>query len=77
MTPATTSDRSLPSGAYITDTSYRPLVGVSRDGQIYILDPLVTLRYTPRDGYLGIDIVRDGQVMASAVYRIEFFYTMK
>ena len=57
--------------------SYRPLVGLSRDGQIYILDPSITLRYAPRDGYLGIDIVQAGKVMASMVYRIEFFYTMK
>ena len=47
--PASQTDASIPGGQYITDMSYRPLAALARDGNIYTLDPLVTLRYRSRD----------------------------
>lgn len=46
---ASQRDVSIPGGQYITDTSYRPLAAIARDGNIYIIDPLVTLRYRPQN----------------------------
>ena len=47
--PASPIDPSIPGGQYITDMSYRPLAALARDGNIYTLDPLVTLRYRSRN----------------------------
>jgi hypothetical protein len=57
--------------------SYRPLAAIARDGNIYTLDPLVTLRYRSKDGYMSIELVRQGIVVATVEYRIDFFYTMR
>ncbi len=47
--PASPTDPSIPGGQYLTDTSYRPLAALARDGNIYTLDPLLTLRYRSKD----------------------------
>ena len=47
--PASPTDPSIPGGQYLTDTSYRPLAALARDGNIYPLDPLLTLRYRSKD----------------------------
>jgi hypothetical protein len=75
--PASSTDPSIPGGQYITDTNYRPLVAIWRDGNIYTLDPLVTLRYRSKDGYMTVEILRQGIVVAIVEYRIDFFYTMQ
>ncbi len=74
--PASPTDPSIPGGQYITDMSYRPLAALAQDGNIYILDPTVTLRYRSKDGYMSIELVRQGIVVATVEYRIDFFYTM-
>jgi hypothetical protein len=77
ITPAGQADVSIPWGQYITDTNYRPLAAIWRDGNIYTLDPLVTLRYRSKDGYMTVEILRQGIVVAMVEYRIDFFYTMQ
>ncbi len=47
--PVSPTDPSIPGGQYITDTSYHPLIAIARDGNIYTLDPMTTLRYRSRD----------------------------
>lgn len=49
IAPASQADTSIPGGQYITDTGYRPLAAIARDGNIYTLDPTVTLRYRPQN----------------------------
>lgn len=54
-----------------------PLAAIARDGNIYTLDATAKLRYTSKDGYLLIEILRGNTLVASISYRIDFFYTMK
>jgi hypothetical protein len=77
ITWASQSDVSIPGGQYITDMSYRPLAAIARDGNIYTLDPMLTLRYRSKDWYMSMELVRQGIVVAMVEYRIDFFYTMK
>ncbi len=57
--------------------THRPLVAMAQDGNIYIVDPMVSLRYKEQGGYMTIEIVRGNAVLATVEYRIDFFYTMK
>jgi hypothetical protein len=77
FTPAATSDPSIPGGTYITDISRRPIIAIARDGNIYIVDPTVSLKYKVQGGYMAIEIVRGATLLATVEYRIDFFYTMK
>jgi FG-GAP-like repeat len=77
ITWASQKDTSIPGGQYITDMSYRPLAAIARDGNIYILDPTTTLRYRSKDWYMSIELIRQGIVVATIEYRIDFFYTMR
>ena len=74
---ATLSDPSIPGGTYITDISRRPIVAIARDGNIYIVDPTVSLRYKEVGGYMAIEAVRGSAILATIEYRIDFFYTVK
>lgn len=77
MVPAASTDPSIPGGIYITDISRRPIIAIARDGNIYIVDPTVSLKYKVQDGYMTIEIVRGTTLLATVEYRIDFFYTMK
>jgi hypothetical protein len=77
VVPATVNDQSIPWGVYVTDMTHRPLIAMAQDGNIYIVDPTVSLRYKEQGEYMMIEVVRSGTVVASIVYRIDFFYTMK
>lgn len=56
---ATLLDPSIPGGTYITDSGYLPLAALAKDGQIYLLDPTVSLRaIQTSEGYLEIDLIR-------------------
>lgn len=50
---------------------------MARDGNIYILDTGITLKYGVKNGYITIDLVRENASIASIEYRINFFYTAK
>jgi hypothetical protein len=77
MVQATSIDPTIPGGAYITGMDRHPIVAIARDGNIYVLDPTVALRYTEKNGYMNIEVVRGNILVASIEYRIDFFYTMK
>lgn len=57
--------------------THHPLGAIAHDGNIYLLDNTTTLQYSSKDGYMMIQVVRNNVVVASIVYRIDFFYTMK
>lgn len=50
---------------------------MARDGNIYVLESGITLKYGAKDGYITIDILRDGISITSIEYKIDFFYTSK
>ncbi|MBC7503535.1 VCBS repeat-containing protein [Candidatus Gracilibacteria bacterium] len=77
VVPASSTDISIPGGVYITDSTYHPVSAIARDGNIYTIDKTITLQYRVQDGYMTIDIIRQGAVIASIEYHIDFFYTMR
>ena len=71
-------DRSIPWGYYLTDTQGIPLVAFDRRWQIYLLDSTTTL--TPSidpSGYLLVTVKKWETSIATALYSVDFFFTMK
>ncbi len=69
------SDPNIPNGMYITDDSSNPILALAKDGNIYTLDDEVTLSLASEDDYIKIIATKDGQEIATFVYKIDFYYT--
>jgi hypothetical protein len=50
---------------------------IASDGNIYTLDPTVTLRYDIQDGYMSIRAEKSSAIIATILYKIDAFYTTK
>lgn len=74
---ANSLDPAIPWGWYVIDASYQSLLAISRDGNIYPLDPTVTLQYTSRDGYPLISASQSWKTISNFWYKFDFFYTVK
>lgn len=74
----TASSPTLPDGGYITDASHRAVAGMSKRGDIYLLDPKYGLSYATKDSYIIIRILdSEKNPIASVLYRIDAEYVMR
>lgn len=74
---ATLKDPSIPGGAYLVDERLQPLAALASDGNIYLLSSELSLSATNENGYLSIHIQKNGTVIATVLYKVNFFYTVK
>lgn len=74
---ATLKDPNIPGGAYVTDDAYLPLAALANDGNIYILTSGLSLSAMNENGYLAITIQKNGKKVATVLYQVNFFYTVK
>lgn len=74
---ATLKDPNIPGGAYITNDQHQSLAALANDGNIYILGSDLTLVPTTKNGYLAVEIQKNGKRIATVLYQVNFFYTVK
>jgi hypothetical protein len=74
----TSSTPNLSDGGYITDTSHRAIAGISKTGDIYILNSEYRLSYTTKDSYVVIRLQdSSGKIVTSFLYKINAEYILK
>lgn len=68
----------LPNGGYITTDDHRAIAGMSKTGDIYILDTNYTLSYSSSGSYVMIQVVNPSKdVVASVLYRMDAEYVIR
>ncbi len=77
FTPASLSDPEIPGGGYIVDSNNSPVIAIAPDGNIYTLMTGVSLGYNQKDGYMLIEVKKDGVKVSEVWYTFDFFYTIK
>lgn len=74
----TLSSPSLPNGGYITDTSHKAIAGISKSGDIYILNTKYKLSYATRGSYILLRVQDSEQnIVANILYKIHAEYVLK
>lgn len=74
----TFSSPTLPGGGYITDTTHKAIAGISKSGDIYLLDSRYQMSYTTKDSYILIRIKNTtGDIAANILYKINAEYVIK
>ncbi len=71
------SDPEIPGGGYIVDSNNSPVIAIAPDGNIYTLMTGVSLGYNQKDGYMLIEVKKDGVKVSEVWYTFDFFYTIK
>lgn len=77
MTRNSANSPSLPNGAFITGKNRKPLFGIASDGNVYTLEPNITLTYGAKNGTLAIEVRSSGTLIATLFYVIEAEYSIK
>lgn len=68
----------LPEGGYITDANHQPIAGISKRGDVYILDDGYELSYATKDSYMLLRVQeKNKNPVASILYKIDAEYSMK
>lgn len=68
----------LPYGAYITDTEKKPIIGISRDGNVYIMQSGYTMKYRETGTYISYLILDgSGQLTAEILFHMKAEYMVK
>lgn len=74
----TASSPNLPEGGYLTDANHRAVAGVSRTGDIYLLDPGYTLSYVTKDSFILLRVINpNNTIVANVLYKISAEYILK
>lgn len=72
------SSQTLPSGGYITDVNHKAVAGISKSGDIYILDSKYQLSYAVKDSYILLRLKNTtGDIAANILYKINAEYIIK
>lgn len=72
------SSPTLPEGGYITDTNHKAIAGISKSGDIYILDAGYQLSYSVKDSYMLLRLQNTtGDIAANILYKINAEYVIK
>jgi len=74
----TLSSPDLPDGGYIIDSNHKALAGISKTGDIYLMNPAYRLIYTTKDSSIILQIVDlDKNIVANILYKIDAEYVIK
>lgn len=74
----TLSSPYIPGGGYITDSLHKAIAGVSKEGDVYILDSKYIISYTTKDSSIILRIQDpNNAVVASILYKIDAEYILK
>lgn len=74
---ATLKDPNIPGGAYVTDDQKQAIAALANDGNIYLLTSGLSLVATNKNGYLAVEIQKNGKSIATVLYQVNFFYMTK
>jgi len=78
FTKNTLSSPDLPDGGYIIDSDHKALAGISKTGDIYLMNSSYTLSYTTKDSSVILQIVdSDKNIVANILYKIDAEYVIK
>ncbi|MDD2487531.1 MAG: hypothetical protein PHS92_04120 [Candidatus Gracilibacteria bacterium] len=67
----------LKNGGYVTDESKNPIIGISLDGNIYLMNRGYDLKYSKFGDYIVIDIIDGNDVIGEVLYKIESEFVLK
>jgi hypothetical protein len=68
----------LPYGAYITDGQKKPIIGISRDGNVYIMQSGYSMKYRETGTYISYLILDgSGQLVAEILFHMKAEYMVK